>query len=93
MTRGCRLSRLLNPPRNPERSKFIVYTLYIRTCLIGQAHIPVMSQNAWIVDCVRTPAGKNKGSLSKYHPADLGAVVRSSFALVARPDFRPTMGT
>ena len=28
---------------------------------------------AYIVDAVRTPVGKKKGSLSAIHPADLGA--------------------
>lgn len=46
-------------------------------------------QNAWIVDCVRTPAGKNRGALSKYHPADLGAVVVD--ALVARNKIDPAL--
>lgn len=31
--------------------------------------------NAYIVDACRTAAGKKKGSLSGYHPADLGATV------------------
>lgn len=31
--------------------------------------------DAYIVDAVRTPVGKRKGALSKWHPADLGAVV------------------
>jgi len=34
-----------------------------------------MPYNAYIVDCVRTPAGKKNGWLSKWHPADLGAEV------------------
>jgi len=29
---------------------------------------------AYIVSCARTPCGKNKGALSKLHPADLGAI-------------------
>ena len=28
---------------------------------------------AYIVDAIRTPVGKKKGSLSSVHPADLGA--------------------
>jgi len=34
-----------------------------------------MAFNAYIVDGVRTAVGKNKGSLSRVHPADLGAAV------------------
>lgn len=34
-----------------------------------------MPYSAYIVDCVRTPAGKKNGWLSKWHPADLGAEV------------------
>ena len=34
-----------------------------------------MPLDAYIVDCVRTPGGKNKGVLSRYHPADLGTLV------------------
>lgn len=34
-----------------------------------------MSNNAYIVSAVRTPGGKKNGSLSKWHPADLGAKV------------------
>src|SRR5699024_8257211 len=30
---------------------------------------------AYIVDAVRTPTGKRRGSLSEFHPADLGAHV------------------
>ncbi len=41
--------------------------------------------NAYIVDCVRTAAGKNRGRLRKWHPADLGAVVCD--ALVDRVGF------
>ena len=34
-----------------------------------------MAQNAYIVSAVRTPGGKKNGSLSKWHPADMGAKV------------------
>lgn len=34
-----------------------------------------MPHTAYIVDAVRTAAGKRGGKLSKFHPADLGAVV------------------
>eukprot|EP00466_Bigelowiella_natans_P015791 jgi/Bigna1/67732/fgenesh1_pg.4_\ len=34
-----------------------------------------MASPAYIVDCVRTAAGRRKGRLSKWHPADLGAAV------------------
>ena len=34
-----------------------------------------MSNNAYIVSAVRTPGGKKNGSLSLWHPADLGAKV------------------
>jgi acetyl-CoA acetyltransferase family protein len=34
-----------------------------------------MSEKAYIVGAVRTPGGKKNGSLSKWHPADMGAVV------------------
>jgi acetyl-CoA C-acetyltransferase len=34
-----------------------------------------MPLNAYIVEAVRTPAGKNRGALREWHPADLGAVV------------------
>ena len=34
-----------------------------------------MTNNAYIVSAVRTPGGKKNGSLSKWHPADLGAKV------------------
>ena len=33
------------------------------------------NNNAYIVSAVRTPGGKKNGSLSKWHPADLGAKV------------------
>ena len=33
------------------------------------------TNNAYIVSAVRTPGGKKNGSLSKWHPADLGAKV------------------
>ena len=35
-------------------------------------------QDAYIVSALRTPIGKKKGSLSKVHPADLGAAVLSA---------------
>jgi len=34
-----------------------------------------MSEKAYIVGAVRTPGGKKNGSLSQWHPADMGAVV------------------
>jgi len=34
--------------------------------------------NAYIVDCIRTAVGKNRGSLSKRHPADLGGEIIDS---------------
>ena len=34
-----------------------------------------MAQNAYIVSAVRTPGGKKNGSLSDWHPADMGAAV------------------
>jgi acetyl-CoA acetyltransferase family protein len=34
-----------------------------------------MSEKAYIVGAVRTPGGKKNGSLSKWHPADMGAIV------------------
>ena len=34
-----------------------------------------MTNNAYIVSAVRTPGGKKNGSLSKWHPTDLGAKV------------------
>jgi acetyl-CoA C-acetyltransferase len=42
---------------------------------------------AYIVDAVRTPTGRKKGSLSGVHPADLGAHVLS--ALMERTDIDP----
>jgi acetyl-CoA acyltransferase len=33
-----------------------------------------MTMDAWIIDAVRTPTGKKKGSLSSIHPNDLAAV-------------------
>ena len=42
---------------------------------------------AYIVDAVRTPTGKKKGSLAGVHPADLGAHVIS--AIVERGGFDP----
>ena len=40
-----------------------------------------MSNNAYIVSAVRTPGGKKNGSLSLWHPADLGAKVLDELAL------------
>ena len=34
-----------------------------------------MAENAYIVAATRTPGGKKNGSLSKWHPADIGAAV------------------
>jgi len=34
-----------------------------------------MADNAYIVSAVRTPGGKKNGSLSQWHPADMGAIV------------------
>ncbi len=46
-----------------------------------------MTTQAYIVDAVRTPTGKRRGSLSEEHPADIGAhVIR---ALIDRNDFDP----
>ncbi|MCG8589420.1 MAG: acetyl-CoA C-acetyltransferase [Proteobacteria bacterium] len=42
---------------------------------------------AYIVDAIRTPVGKKKGSLSQTHPADLGAHVLGH--LMERHDFDP----
>jgi acetyl-CoA C-acetyltransferase len=44
--------------------------------------------DAFIIDAVRTPAGKRGGGLSKVHPADLGAHVIS--AVLSRTDLDPT---
>mmetsp|Transcript_14514 Transcript_14514/g.35369 ORF Transcript_14514/g.35369 Transcript_14514/m.35369 type:complete len:404 (-) Transcript_14514:108-1319(-) len=44
-----------------------------------------MPEAAYIVDCVRTAAGRRKGRLSQWHPADLGAAVCD--ALVERNNF------
>ena len=38
-----------------------------------------MSNNAYIVSAVRTAGGKKNGSLSQWHPADLGAKVLVRF--------------
>ena len=46
-----------------------------------------MTAEAYIVDAVRTPVGKKKGSLAAVHPADLGAHVLS--ALVERTGIDP----
>ena len=42
---------------------------------------------AYIVDAIRTPVGRKKGSLAGVHPADLGAHVLS--AIVDRNDIDP----
>jgi acetyl-CoA acetyltransferase len=34
-----------------------------------------MAQNAYIVEAVRTAAGRRNGTLSQHHPADLGGIV------------------
>ncbi|MFQ5698937.1 MAG: acetyl-CoA C-acetyltransferase [Myxococcota bacterium] len=44
---------------------------------------------AYIVDAIRTPVGKKKGSLAAVHPADLGAHVLE--ALVQRSDIDPSI--
>ena len=49
-----------------------------------------MPLNAYIVECVRTPAGKNRGKLSEWQPADLGAVVLDE--LVKRANIDPAAG-
>jgi len=46
-----------------------------------------MTAEAYIVDAVRTPVGKKKGSLAGVHPADLGAHVLR--ALVERTGIDP----
>ena len=43
--------------------------------------------DAFIVDAIRTPAGKRKGGLSGVHPADLGAHVIST--LIERTGIDP----
>ena len=40
-----------------------------------------MSNNAYLVSAVRTPGGKKNGSLSLWHPADLGAKVLDELVL------------
>ena len=40
-----------------------------------------MTNNAYIVSAVRTPGGKKNGSLSLWHPADLGAKVLDELVL------------
>ena len=40
-----------------------------------------MSNNAYIVSAVRTAGGKKNGSLSQWHPADLGAKVLDELVL------------
>ena len=44
---------------------------------------------AYIVDAIRTPVGKRKGSLANVHPADLGAHVISS--IVERTGIDPNV--
>lgn len=44
---------------------------------------------AYIVDAIRTPVGKKKGSLSGVHPADLGAV--PLYQLFQRNDLDPSL--
>lgn len=39
-----------------------------------------MANEAYIVDAIRTPTGKRKGSLSQVHPVDLGAHILSALA-------------
>ena len=46
-----------------------------------------MTAEAYIVDAVRTPVGRKKGSLASVHPADLGAHVLR--ALIARTGIDP----
>src|SRR5579884_3958246 len=46
-----------------------------------------MVAEAYIIDAVRTPVGKKKGSLAAVHPADLGAHVLR--ALVERAGIDP----
>jgi acetyl-CoA acetyltransferase family protein len=46
-----------------------------------------MPLNAYIVEAVRTPGGRRNGKLSKYNPADLGAVVVNE--LLARTKIDP----
>jgi len=48
-----------------------------------------MSNNAYIVSAVRTPGGKKNGSLSLWHPADLGAKVLDE--LVLQTGIDPTL--
>lgn len=45
--------------------------------------------DAYIVDAVRTPVGRKKGSLAEVHPGDMGAHVLK--ALVTRNDFDPSV--
>ena len=42
---------------------------------------------AYIVDAIRTPTGRRRGSLSQEHPADIGAHVLK--ALMERSDLDP----
>ena len=46
-----------------------------------------MAQNAYIVSAVRTPGGRKNGSLSGWHPADMGAKVLDE--LVIRSGVNP----
>ena len=48
-----------------------------------------MTNNAYIVSAVRTPGGKKNGSLSLWHPADLGAKVLDE--LVLQTGIDPTL--
>ena len=45
-----------------------------------------MPNNAYIVSAVRTAGGKKNGSLSLWHPADLGAKVLDEFCLLYTSD-------
>ena len=45
--------------------------------------------NAYIVGAVRTPGGRKNGKLSKWHPADLGALVLDE--IVDRTGVKPEM--
>ena len=44
-----------------------------------------MAENAYIVAATRTPGGKKNGSLSKWHPADIGAAVLSADNIARAP--------
>jgi acetyl-CoA C-acetyltransferase len=49
------------------------------------------SPRAFIVAAARTAAGKNNGTLSTLHPADLGAAVVNSLVGERTPDFDPSL--